>query len=81
MSLFSLRLPKSLHEDLKVLAEEEGVSVNQFISQALAEKIAVLKQADRIAYYRSHPEVSRKDFLSVLDKAGKRKPSKGDEVL
>jgi HicB family len=81
MSLFSLRLPKSLHEDLKVLAEEEGVSVNQFISQALAEKIAVLKQADRIAYYRSRPEVSRKDFLAVLDKAGKRKPAKGDEVL
>jgi predicted DNA-binding ribbon-helix-helix protein len=81
MSLFSLRLPKTLHEDLKALAEEEGVSVNQFISQALAEKIAVLKQADRIAYYRSHPKVSRKDFLTVLDKAGKRKPVKGDEVL
>lgn len=50
MGLFSLRLPKSLHEDLKVLAEEEGVSINQFISQALAEKISVLKQGDRIAY-------------------------------
>jgi hypothetical protein len=64
-----------------VLAEEEGISVNQFISQALAEKIAILKQADRIAYYRSHPEVSREKFLSVLNKAGKRKPIKGDEVL
>ncbi len=81
MDFIKLKLPKSLHEDVKVLAEEEGVSVNQFISQALAEKIAVLKQADRIAYYRSHPEVSRKDFLSVLDKASKRKPAKGDEVL
>jgi HicB family len=81
MSLFSLRLPKSLHEDLKILAKEEGVSVNQFISQALAEKIAILKQGDRIAYYRSRHTVSRKDFLSVLDKAGKRKPAKGDEVL
>jgi HicB family len=81
MSLFSLRLPKSLHEDLKILAQEEGVSVNQFISQALAEKIAILKQGDRIAYYRSRHTVSRKDFLSVLDKAGKRKPAKGDEVL
>jgi HicB family len=81
MSLFSLRLPKSLHEDLKVLAEEEGVSINQFISQALAEKIAVLKQGDKLAYYCSRHTVPRKDFLSVLEGAGKRKPAKGDEVL
>jgi hypothetical protein len=81
MSVLRINLPKSLHEDLKVLAEEEGVSVNQFISQALAEKIAVLKQADRIAYYRSQPKVSRKEFLAVLDKAGKRKLVKGDEIF
>jgi HicB family len=59
MTFLKLHLSKSLHKDLKVLAQEEGVSVNQFISQALAEKIAVLKQSDGIAYYRSRPEVSR----------------------
>ena len=43
MSTLSVRLPKSIHEQLKELAAEEGVSMNQFISIALAEKIASLK--------------------------------------
>ena len=30
MSALSLRLPKSLHEQLKELALEEGISVNQY---------------------------------------------------
>ena len=31
MSALSLRLPKSLHEQLRELAQEEGISVNQFV--------------------------------------------------
>jgi hypothetical protein len=40
MSALSLRLPKSLHEQLKELAQEDGISVNQFVMLAVAEKIA-----------------------------------------
>ncbi|NNE35270.1 MAG: toxin-antitoxin system HicB family antitoxin [Rhodothermales bacterium] len=42
MSTLSLRLPNSLHDRLRELAEAEGVSMNQFISTAVAEKIAAL---------------------------------------
>lgn len=34
-----LRLPKSLHRQLTLIAEREGVSLNQFIVSALAEKV------------------------------------------
>ncbi len=42
MSTISLRLPESLHRKVRELAKEEHVSVNQFISTALAEKLSAL---------------------------------------
>ena len=53
MSALSLRLPKSLHEQLREVAQEEGISVNQFVMLAVAEKVAALEstkaaQAERL---------------------------------
>ena len=42
MSTLSLRLPESLHRKLAELAKSEGVSINQLIASAAAEKIAAL---------------------------------------
>jgi hypothetical protein len=42
MSALSLRLPNSLHERARELAEREGISINQLVSTALAEKMAAL---------------------------------------
>lgn len=42
MSTISLRIPESLHELVRKLAESEGTSINQFITLALAEKISAL---------------------------------------
>ena len=42
MSAISLRLPDSLHEAVRKLAKKENISVNQFITLALAEKISAL---------------------------------------
>ena len=41
MSALSLRLPKSLHEQLRELAQEDGISVNQYVVLAVAEKVNV----------------------------------------
>lgn len=38
MSTISLRLPDSLHKQVRKLAEKENVSINQLITLALAEK-------------------------------------------
>ena len=46
MSTLSLRLPESLHKQLKELARREGISINQFISTAVAEKLSALMTAD-----------------------------------
>ena len=36
MSALSLRIPKSMHEQLRELASEEGISINQFVTLAIA---------------------------------------------
>ena len=40
MSTLSLRLPQSIHRHIKEIAQKEGVSINQFISSAVSEKIS-----------------------------------------
>ena len=42
MSTISVRLPNSLHEQLRECAKEDGTSVNQFVSSAVAEKLSAL---------------------------------------
>ena len=46
MSALSIRLPESLHKNAKVYAAQEGISVNQLISTALAEKLSALATED-----------------------------------
>ena len=40
MSSLSLRLPESIHRKVRELAKRDGVSINQFIATAVAEKTA-----------------------------------------
>lgn len=42
MSTISVRLPDSLHKMAKDIANEDHVSMNQFIASAVAEKISAL---------------------------------------
>jgi hypothetical protein len=46
MSAMSIRLPESLHRNARAYAEREGVSVNQLVATALAEKLAALGAED-----------------------------------
>ena len=48
MSALSLRLPESLHAQVRELAERDKVSINQFVTLAVAEKVAVLRTLDYI---------------------------------
>jgi hypothetical protein len=49
MSTLSLRLPESLHKGVRELANKEGISINQFIATAVAEKMAALMTEDYLA--------------------------------
>jgi hypothetical protein len=66
MSALSLRLPESLHAQVRELAERDKVSINQFVTLAVAEKIAALRTLD---YIKQRGERgSRERFDRVLQK-------------
>ncbi len=78
MSALSLRLPDSIHRHIKDIAKKEGVSINQFISSAVAEKISALLTED---YLKSRAKRARKkDVRKILDKVSDREPLPGDEL-
>lgn len=78
MSTMSIRLPESLHERARKLAKREGVSINQLIATALAEKISAL---DTVAYLRERADRgSEAAFRDVLSRVPSGRPVAGDEL-
>jgi hypothetical protein len=78
MSKVSLRLPDSLHQRARLLAEQDGVSINHFITLALAEKVAVLENAGYLQERAARSDVEA--ALSVLDKAADHEPRPEDRI-
>jgi hypothetical protein len=78
MSTLSLRLPDSLHKRVRDLAQQEGISINQFVSTAVAEKMAALMTVD---YLEERAKRGTRDkFLAVLAKVPSVAPDPGDEL-
>ena len=78
MSTLSLRLPGSIHRHIREIAKKEGVSINQLISSAVAEKISALMTED---YLEGRAKKARReDFKKILAKVPNRKPLSGDEL-
>ena len=49
MSTLSVRLPESLHRNLREWAQREGICINQFVSSAVGEKLAALATEDYLS--------------------------------
>ena len=78
MSALSLRLPQSIHHHIREIAKKEGVSINQFISSAVSEKISALMTED---YLEKRAKRAKKgDFRKILAKAPGRRPLPGDQL-
>jgi len=78
MATLSLRLPESVHRKLAELARSEGISLNQLISSAAAEKLAALMTEEYLA--ERAKLASKAKFNAVLSRVPKTKPIDGDEL-
>lgn len=78
MSTLSLRLPDSLHRRVRELAQQDGISINQFISTAVAEKLSALLTEEYLEARAKRG--SRDKFLAVLAKVPDAPPEPGDEL-
>lgn len=78
MSTLSLRLPESLHRKLTELAKREGVSINQLINSAVAEKMAALLTEEYLEGRAKRG--SRKRFAKALSKVADIEPEDVDRL-
>ncbi len=79
MSIISLRLPESLHQELREIASHEGISLNQLIVLAAGEKAAVLRH-EASAVRRRAALGSRAGLLRALAQVPDVPPMPGDEI-
>jgi len=72
MSTLSLRIPDSLHERVREIAKRENVSINQFVSAAVAEKLSALLTEEYLMERARRG--SRRKFKKALSKVKDVKP-------
>jgi len=78
MSTLSLRLPESLHNKIKKLASEDGISINQFVVSAVAEKTSAFLTK---TYLEERGDLSSKTkFKKALSKVSKNLPDDFDQL-
>jgi hypothetical protein len=76
-STYPLRLPRSIKSAVEKLARDEGISMNQFVATAVAEKLAAMSTATYFADHKSRADL--KAFKRLLNRKGGETPREGDE--
>jgi len=78
-STYPLKLPLSVKKAAQRLAKEDGVSLNQWIAVAVAEKVGVVETAD--AFFARRAEKSDGiNLIKFLKRSPDVKPDIGDEI-
>ncbi len=92
MAALHVRLPDSLKERVRALADKEGISVNQFVLTSVAEKVALLEMgAPQHSYLEMRARRAREQaaakgltprerFLQLLEKANDEEPAEEDRL-
>jgi hypothetical protein len=75
---YPLKLPASVKAAAAKLAREDGVSLNQWIAAAVAEKVGAVETAAEF-FKRRAGKAKPKDLLWFLDNAPTKPPVSGDE--
>lgn len=78
LQTYSLRLPRSLKSAVERLARSDGISVNQFITLAVAEKISALDTESFFREWRERADIDA--FDRIMNRTGGEAPREGDEI-
>jgi hypothetical protein len=78
MSTLSVRLPNSLHQQLRECAKREGISINQLISSAVAEKMSAILTEEYLA--NRGKRGNRKKFEKALKSVPNVQPDEFDRI-
>ena len=77
MSTLTIQMPESLAQQLRECAAKEGLSVDQLLSSAAAEKLSALMTVEHLR--QRAIRANRDDFVAFLDASPDVPPIPGDE--
>jgi hypothetical protein len=78
MSVLNVQLPDSLYKSLQKLAEQDGISIDQFVAIAVSEKISALTTE---TYFKERAQqASRARYEEVLAKVPDVEPASYDQL-
>jgi hypothetical protein len=78
-STYPLKLPNSVKKEAQRLAKEDGVSLNHWISVAVAQKIGAVETAAEF-FKRRGSGAKGRSLHEFLDRVPSRPPDPGDEI-
>ena len=73
-----MRLPAAVHAKVSELASREGISIDQFVASAVAEKMACVLTLDFLRHEAAHGR--RADFERYLDAVPDEPPAQPDRL-
>lgn len=77
MTTLNLTLPNSIQRHLQEMAELDGVPVDQFVANAVAEKISAITAEDYLRTRANRADSAA--FRAILDRVPNRAPLPGDD--
>ena len=75
---YPLRLPRSVKAEVERIAKADGISINQFVATAVAEKLAAMTTAAFFAERREKADFTASDRL--MERRG-GEPPRPDDTL
>lgn len=77
-STYPLRLPRSVKAEVERRAKQDGISVNQFVATAVAEKLAAMSTAEFFA--ERHERADFTAFDRLMRRKGGEPPGPDDAL-
>jgi len=78
MSTLTIQMPESLARQLRECAAKEGLTADQLLSSAAAEKLSALMTVEHLR--QRARRAKREDFVAFLDASPDVPPLPGDEL-
>ena len=78
LSTYPLRLPRSIRAGIERLSKQDGISINQFVSIAVAEKLAIMQAETYFAERIARADLEAFDQLMI--RIGGQAPREEDEA-
>ncbi len=77
-AVYQLRLPRSIKQAVERYAKEDGISMNQFMATAVAEKLSALESAK--FFQGRYERMNLEKFDEVMFRKRGETPREGDEM-